>query len=227
MIHCQHEDATLCWNIGIEELKVWMSQNNSIPGLAEAVGLRISHWRNNQPLQDITNPNDTVRDLIQAQDSLEWDALFFGTIHDSWSKEQGAYLKALGKRTTGVTWISRFIRKLWDLQHKMCLHRNYYVHKEGRTVHQHEEESINRVIHEEFARGRDGLAQEYGGLFRGNAESLVSKDAAARIIWLSNVWAGRDRIREAEGLDIEWKDSLASAFIGCNKARRKRKRGIG
>ena len=35
VIHCQHEDATLNWNTGIEEIQEWMRTHNAIPGLAE------------------------------------------------------------------------------------------------------------------------------------------------------------------------------------------------
>ena len=227
VIHCQHQEATLCWNTGIEGIRTWMSLNNSIPGLAEAVGLRLSQWRNNQPLTDIPHMDGTVMELIHAQDSLGWDAFCFGTVHNLWSREQGMYLLALGKRTTGTTWISRLIRKVWELQHSMWIHRNSYVHKDNKSIHQHEEEALNRVIREEFVRGRDGLSPEYVGLFRGTADAMIGKDSATRMRWLSHVWAGRDRLRNEEGLDPLIRDPLASSFIRRNIIRRKRRRGIG
>ena len=177
VIHCQHEGATLCWNTGIEAIQTWMTHNNSIPGLAEAVGLRLSQWRNNNHLVDIPM-NDSVRNIIHAQDSLGWDGLCFGAVHKQWSLEQGQYLTALGKRTTGISWVSQFLRKLWDVQHSMWLHRNSFVHKDNKTIHQLEEEALNQVIREEFVRGRDGLSHEYSGLFRGNVDTLVDKDPA-------------------------------------------------
>ena len=69
----------------------------------------------------------------------------------------------------------------------MWLHRNSFVHKDNKTIHQHEEEALNQVIREEFVRERDGLSHEYSGLFRGNVDTLVGKDLAARMRWLSNV----------------------------------------
>ena len=215
VIHCLQPDATLCWDTGIESIQMWMSCNNSIPGLAEAVKLRLSQWRNHQPLLDIPHMDKTVAELIYAQDNLGWDALCFGTVHKSWSKEQGQYLTALGKRTTGVTWVSRFIRKIWDLQHSMWLHRNSFVHdNNSKSIHQQEASRIIiRVIREEFVRGRDGLSQDYAGLFRGTADSMVAKDSATRMRWLSHIWAGRDRLRFEEGLDPLIRDPLASTFI--------------
>ena len=172
--------------------------------------------------------DETVAGLIYAQCSLGWDALCFGTVHKSWSKEQGQYLTTLGKRTTGVTWVSRFIRKIWDLQHSMWLHRNSFVHdNNSKSIHQHEEETLNRDIREEFVRGRDGLSQDYAGLFRGTGDSMVAKDSATRMRWLSHTCAGRDRLRLEEGLDPPIRDPLASSFIPRNTIHKKRRRGIG
>ena len=97
---------------------------------------------------------------------MGWDVILFGSAHKTWSREQGDYLSALGKRTTGTTWVSQFIRKIRNLQHSMWIHRNSFVHKDGTSLHQYEEEAVNQVIREEFILGRNGLPQDYGGLFR-------------------------------------------------------------
>ena len=76
-------------------------------------------------------------------------------------------------------------------------------------------------------KGRDGLSQEYVGLFRGTANSLVNKSPITKMRWLSNIWAGRDRLHTEEGLEPVMRDPLASLFIKRNQVRRKRQRGIG
>ena len=91
---CQHEDATLCWNIGIEEIREWMANHNAIPGLAEAVCTRLSQWRNKTLLTEIEFLDESVATIIQDQDEMGLDAVMFGSLHKNWSREQGDYLFA-------------------------------------------------------------------------------------------------------------------------------------
>ena len=224
VILCQHDSATLCWNTGIEELQEWMRTHNAIPGLAEAVGHRLKQWRNHEPLEDLDFLDESVQTMIQKQDELGWNSILFGSVHKAWSRAQGAHLDALGKKTTGTTWMSQFIRKVWNIQHSMWLHRNSLVHKGGKSLHKHEEEAVERVIREEFIIGRNGLPQDYAGLFRGNVQRIVNADSATKVQWLYRVWSGRDRIRREQDIDPWYKDPLAATFIRRNHIRRKRKR---
>ena len=224
VIHCQHEDATLCWNTGIEEIRDWMMTHNALPGLAEAVCTRLSQWRNNRPLANMEFLDDSVASIIQDQDDMGWDAVMFGTLHNSWSREQGDYLSALGKRTTDTTWVSQFICKIWILQHSLWVHRNSFVHKDGKSMHQHEEEAVDRVIREEFLFGRYGLPTDYEGLFRGNVHRILNGAALMKVQWLYRVWSGRDRLRREQDMDPWYKDPLAATFIRRHQVRRKRKR---
>ena len=224
VIHCQHEDASLTWNSGIEDIKEWMINHNAIPGLAEAVGLRLTQWRNHLPITAMEQYDESVRAIITAQDIAGWEEVRYGALHPIWSQEQGKYLTALGKRTTGTAWMSQFIRKYWQLQHSMWIHRNSFVHKDGKSIHQHEEEAVNRVIREEFIFGRNGLPNEYSGLFRGGVQRLIEANAATKVQWLYRVWSGRDRLRRIQELDPWYKQPLAATFLRRHLTRRKRKR---
>ena len=224
VVHCQHKGATLCWNTGIEELIEWMRTHNAIPGLAEAVSKRPSQWRNHEPLKELDFLDKSIKTMIQNQDELGWDTVMFGSVHRSWSQEQGTHLEVLGKMTTGTNWMSQFIRKVWTLQHSMWIHRNSLVHKGGRTMHKLEEEAVERVIREEFIIGRNNLTHEYADLFRGNVQQLLTADSATKVQWVYRVWADRDRIRLEQDLDPWYKDPLAGTFIRRNYIRRKRKR---
>ena len=155
---------------------------------------------------------------------MGWDVILFGSAHKTWSREQGDYLSALGKRTTGTTWVSQFIRKIRNLQHSMWIHRNSFVHKDGTSLHQYEEEAVNQVIREEFILGRNGLPQDYGGLFRGNVDRILKGNAVTKVQWIYRVWSGRDRIRKAQDLDPWFKNPLAATFIRRHRVRKKRNR---
>ena len=83
---------------------------------------------------------------------------------------------------------------------------------------------MNRVVQEEFIFGRNGLPQDYQGLFRGNVNRLLNSDSTTKVQWVYRVWTGRDRIRREQGLDPWYKHPLAASFIRRNHIRRKRKR---
>ena len=224
VVHCKHHDATLTWDQGIEEIREWMINHSAIPGLAEAFGTRLSQWRNQQPLSDLEYLDESVKKIITAQDDLGWNALMFGAIHTSWGKEQGDHLSSLGKMTTGTTWVSQLIRKLWKLQHSMWLHRNSFVHKDSKSMHQHEEDAVNTVIREEFMIGRDRLPIEYDGLFRGNVTRLLNGRTETKVQWIYRVWSGRDRIRRELDLEPWFKNPLAAMFIRRHQVSKKRRR---
>ena len=227
VVCCPHYDATLCWNAGIEELSEWMTNHYALPGLAEAVCLRLSQWRNNQigPLPNTTN--DIITELIDNQDTLGWDALCFGAVHETWSIEQTRYLTQIGKAYSGKIWVSKFIRQVWNLQHRMWTHRNEYLHKDSKSIHEHEQAAVDEAIRFECSIGRDQLPREYQGLFRENPNDLVQQNWATKLQWLHSVWAGRDRVRREQDLEPWQRNQLAANFIHKNRIRKKRKRGIG
>lgn len=226
VIRCQHVDATLCWNTNLEDLREWMLTNHAIPGLAEAVLMRLTQWRDGNPFIDSPEWDDDVTEIINSQDHLGWDAACFGIISKQWSALQGQYLASLDRKTLGSTWVSRFIRQLWTVQHKMWLHRNTFVHGAGKSGHEMESEAVENAIWREFIIGRNGLLQEYLGLFRGTVQRILKQDTAVQQQWLSIVWAGRDRIRRSQNLDPWMRNPLAAAFISRFHLRRKRKKRL-
>ena len=105
--------------------------------------------------------DEEVAAIIHSQDALGWDAACFGIVSKAWSYHQGGYLVSLGKRVSGTTWVSRFIRQLWSAQHKMWLHRNTFVHGSGKRGHELEVEAVDTSIRLEFLLGRDRLSHDY------------------------------------------------------------------
>ena len=161
-------------------------------------------------------------------DSLGWDQFCFGLISKSWTSYQDSYLKALGRRTSGVHWLSRLVRKVWGLQKRMWDHRNSFVHQPQRSIHEREVEAITKAIEHEFNRGLDGLSGEFVGSFRGEVEQLAkSEDIVMKQQWLASIWFARDHLRFRQNLEPEERDPLAQAFITRFKLRRKRKLTLG
>ena len=120
-------------------------------------------------------------------------------------------------------WFIKLIRKIWDLQKKMWDHCNKFVHGDNASMHSFEVEAMDRSICWEFVVGRNELPESFNGLFRGNVERILAKDAVAKCQWLSSIWYGRDYFRSLQGLDPWQKDTVASTFIQRNRIRKKQK----
>ena len=227
VMQCQHEDAVNLWTTGVVGIEKWMSKNHSLPGLAAIIGRRLRAWQRGNPLpqEDIYDPQ--IYQIIQEMDSLGWDNIIFGTLPKCWSTYQQRYLRSLGHKLLGTNWISRFIRKLWDLQKAMWTHRNTFVHKDSGSVHDRELKAIDESIKSEFTRGLDGLPREFSGSFTGELKKkLEDWDVVYKQQWLASIWYARDNLRLSQGLDEEVRDPLAQAFITRFHLRRKRKRNL-
>ena len=80
------------------------------------------------------------------------------------------------------------VRKVWNLQRRMWGHRNKFVHKGGRSLHEYGLEAVNDALQCEFAIGRDELLAKYIGLFHGYLIKLVDKNASSKLQWLYSIW---------------------------------------
>ena len=120
--------------------------------------------------------------------------------------------------------MSKLLRKLWNLQHDMWVHRNKLIHKGTGSIHDYERQAVTQVVHYEFMIGRNGLGPAYLGLFQGSVHSLLKKDTTSLLLWLELVWLARDQLREEEGLDLWERDPVTAIFVQRSKIRKKRKR---
>ena len=198
--------------------------NKAIPGLASLVGKRLKAWQSGAALPEETIRDNRLHTIISDMDSLGWDQFCFGLISKSWTQYQDSYLKALGRRTPGVNWLSQLVRKIWGLQKRMWDHQNSFVHKTKTSLHAKEAKALTQAIEHEFRRGLDGLSGEFVGSFRGEVEKLAkSEDIVMKQQWLASIWFARDHLRFRQNLEPEERDPLAQAFITRFKLRRKRK----
>ena len=167
--------------------------------------------------------DDRINKIISDVGGLGWEQFCFGLIPQSWTYYQNKHLKALGRKTSGTTWLSQLVRKVWGVQKRMWDHRNSFVHKTKTSIHDKEVEAVTKAIERECRRGLDGLPGEFVGSFRGEVEKLVnSEDIVMKQQWLASIWYARDHLRFRQNLDPEERDPLAQAFITRFNLRRKR-----
>ena len=90
-------------------------------------------------------------------DKVGWGNVCFDLIPKVWTQAQSNYLEGCGKKTTGVSWMSQLIWKLLKLQKDMWKHHNEFLHKDGRSIHDHEKKKVDDAIQREFNISREGI----------------------------------------------------------------------
>lgn len=191
--------------------------------MKEAITTRLHQWRTGA---QVTHMSEVPTDLAQAiatQDSVGWEQFQFGMISSELMQIQDKHFKSKGKRSTGLHWMSRLLQRIWDLHHSLWQHRNSFLHKGKKCLHELEREAVDKSIRWEFALGKDGLDSQYNRFFSGCLQSIVMKDDISKLHWLHSIWLGRDALRKAEGLEPMPRDPLASAFLYRSRLRKKRK----
>ena len=203
-----------------------MVSNHGDPELVDIIYNRLHQWRNQQAFPYPTTLSWEARAALREQDFIGWNNLAFGMVGKTLVKMQRVRLKAQEKKTPAHVWVSKLIRKIWDLHKKMWDHRNSFVHKDQTSMHSFEIEAMDRAIRWEFTVGRKELPITFNGFFRGTVERILAKDAIAKCQWLSSIWYARDFYQRQQNLELWNKDTVASTFIQRNTIRKKRKRRL-
>ena len=224
VICCPQEEASLLWSTGIQDIKKWIISSQGAPGLAEALTSRLMNWRNGTSITSPYNLDENLAVALEHQAIIGWDNFCFGVVSHKLRSLQHDHLQGLGRKSSGVVWMSKLLRKLWNLQHEMWVHRNKSIYKGTGSVHEYERQAVTQVVHYEFMIGRNRLGPTYLGLFQGSVHNLLKKDNTSLLLWLESVWLARDRLRDEEGLDPWDRDPVAATFVQRSKLRRKRKR---
>ena len=106
---------------------------------------RLNYWRN--PLLPITDRyNMRVNQMIQYQDRKGWRLFCFGIVDGSWVDHIQLYMIEVKKKITGANWISKMIRKDWELLYNMCVYYNEFLHSHNEGVHIAKKEAIDRAV---------------------------------------------------------------------------------
>ena len=132
--------------------------------------------------------SDELQAALSRSDSIGWDAFYFGAVAYQWGQIQEEYIREYDKLTSRFAWMIMIVRKVWNLQRRMWGHRNKFVHKGSRSLHEYGLEAVNDALQCEFAIGRDELLAKDVGLFHGYLIKLVDKNASSKLQWLYSIW---------------------------------------
>lgn len=188
---CPQDDATILWDQSLLDLKDWFVAQHTSPEVASVILSRLRAWRTGEALLPIVTRFPGLQAALQAQDQIGWLPFFEGCLAHQWTSVQQHYLNYLGRRTTGLSWTSALIRRVWMIAWELWEHRNNAQHS-GDSPHQRASAKLLKsLIQIEYRQGPRGLDRRDRSLFRLTLEQLLLKPLLYQRAWLANVNAAR------------------------------------
>ena len=123
LISCQHPGAVALAQKWLDNLELWLVRQHTQPTLRFGV---ISLLRAGFQGTTWTPPYTTdpdIRETFNQQRQQGTVNVMFGWWANGWADTQHAYLLSLSRRTTGKRWLSRIIKKQWEVSWDLWKHR--------------------------------------------------------------------------------------------------------
>ena len=123
IIQCTHVDATALRIEGIRKLSIFFDESQTAPDLKQgflsllASAISKTEWIPPPTIDLLTHST------FQSQIALGTLQVLDGFVSPLWASTQTAHYEYLGRRSTGVQWMSRVIRMIWQIAWDMWIHR--------------------------------------------------------------------------------------------------------
>ena len=208
VVRCRGKESDEIWLTAIKQLRIWMTQQKTLPNLADVICDRLSAWRTgSQPTVQISAFRG-LRQVVSDQDECGWKAFLDGTPVLGWAEVQQSFYEWKGSRKLGQRWLLALIQKLWDVSWDQWQYRNSVLHdvNEGMLALQRQAE-----IREQFQLGRASLTIEVQRLFLYGLDVILAYKAALQEAWLIRVRAARARAERKEGELAFWQERQGMA----------------
>jgi hypothetical protein len=187
---CQEPRASTVWVQSINNLRVWLQNQKTDPGIINVLCAKLLAWQSGST-ETISVANvDGLREVVLKQDEIGWQSLLEGRPALGWSEVQGRFLQRINSRKSGLRWLTALIQKLWDIAWDMWDNRNRVLHDTETSVAR---DLQIQQIRDQFGFGKAGLPTEVQALFNGGINVLLLRQPAYQAAWLIRIIAARAR----------------------------------
>jgi hypothetical protein len=197
---CQEPRALEVWTKAITNLELWLKKQRTEPGITRIICAKLLAWQSGSAAEITVGVFLGLKDAVQKQDEIGWQALLEGRPALGWREVQQRYLEWIGSRRSGLRWLTALIQKLWDIAWDMWDNRNRVLHDTENSVAR--EVEIEQIT-AQFQLGSAGLPTEVKPHFRQGLQRLLRQQPAYQTAWLIRIVAARARTerRQAERND--------------------------
>ena len=191
VITCGDARATACWNLQIQKLRQWLSENKTSPDLEVDLIGRLQAWRAGRPPPALTTTSAAVSEAIEEQDSIGWWNFLLGRVSRKFAEVQSEHFKSIQSRRTGRPWLTGLIRQVWDLSFQMWEHRNNILHSDYSPHQLAKLERLRTQAREQFLQGTRGLLPQ-DHHFLQDKYHVLALDLPSLEVWCKSVSLARE-----------------------------------
>lgn len=123
LVRCQHPGATTKINQWLNDLELWLTKQSTHPDIRFGI---LSLLRASLRGRSWVPPHSTephIRETFRQQHEQGTDNILFGWWATGWAEAQQLYLQSISRRVTGYRWLSRLIKKQWEIAWDLWRHR--------------------------------------------------------------------------------------------------------
>ncbi len=121
VVACPDERAEKVWAAALDDLDIWMQDNQTAPSIRQAILEGLRSWKEGRA----DHPSIPA---ARAQSRIGWYNLLIGFASPHWGDTQELYFRQTQVVKTGKEWLTALIRKLWETAWDMWEHRNGIKH---------------------------------------------------------------------------------------------------
>lgn len=170
VITCQHPGAIALVNKWLDEMEIWLVRQRTHPDIRYGVlSLLKAAFRSMEWVTPRTSEPE-IRMAFQNQRRQGTEKVMFGWWAIGWAEAQNNYLLSIERRTTGRCWLSRLIKKQWEIAWDLWRHRMEVSHKPDSFSVVHAHDQINIQIRTLFIHMENRTEQT--DLYDGGSDNL-------------------------------------------------------
>jgi hypothetical protein len=123
VIQCTHADASALRNTHLDDMAQHLDTAITEPDIKAGLVSLFLAVSSGNPWAPPNTSSAIVAQAFQDQLNVGTDHVLDGFLSPTWAHAQQDYLISLGRRTTGTQWMSRIIRRIWQIAWDLWIHR--------------------------------------------------------------------------------------------------------
>ena len=161
-----------------------MADLDTDPTLHGIIIQRLNSWRHNNTLNPFPHIDEPMRRMVALQDRAGWQCTFEGRWVFGWKELQEAYYKRMGSRRSGKQWLTKIIRRIWDISWAMWNKRNKFLHdKNSKLLSEQQQVTIKA----EYEKGFLGFSPRIHCLTNLSEEDVLKKPVNWKAMWITRI----------------------------------------
>lgn len=123
VVPCHHPGAIAIVTTWLDKLELWLTSEHTHPTLRFGIISLLRSIFQGVSWQPPLTSDPQIEATFKQQANMGKDQVLYGWWVTGWAEAQHAYLISLSRRTTGRRWLSRLIKKQWEVSWDLWRHR--------------------------------------------------------------------------------------------------------